>query len=96
MFLCYLDKILYDESVLDDILLTRLEGLRIFIATLKMHNQTGWVDWAEIFRIVQVLNCWAVQKIVLRYNPSDPFYRSIKAKNGNQNTYAYNDCIDDI
>ena len=48
---------------------------RIFIATLEMYNQTGLTDWAEIFRIVQVVDCYCSENS-LRYDPSGRFCSS--------------------
>ena len=60
--------------------------LRIFIATLKMYNQTGWTDQAEIFRIVKRLDLRTIQKISSRSDTYGRFWRTIKAENGNKNT----------
>ena len=55
-------------------------GLRISIATLKTCSQTGWADWAEIFRNVKGTDCWVVYKILSQYDSYGLFYRLMAIK----------------
>ena len=55
--------------------------IRIFIATLKMHSQTGLSDRVETFRIVRGSDLRTVYKISSRFDTYERFYRPIKAKN---------------
>ena len=52
-----------------------------------MYSQTSLTDRAEAFRIVKEVDLRAVYKIMSRSDTYGPFYRPIKAENGNKNTY---------